>query len=243
MAILKPDKTTTLGGVTVNEFLLTKHNPRNIAMPSVKMEGIIGVTVHNTDWIRVANGTTPAEQYTRATYNGNMNDVRVHYYVDHVCAWQNLPLDLSGWHAADGSGNGNRKTIAIECIMSSAYNANDQKSEDNAARLAAALLKQYGLGIECLFTHTHWLNVKNGKSGTVDELNTMRNAYKMCPLYILPHWAAFKAKVQAYLTEGQIYRVRTSWDDVKSQTGAFKNLKVTIQSSPNFHKVENKIPI
>ena len=73
--------------LTVNEFLLTKHNPRNIAMPSVKMEGIIGVTVHNTDWIRVANGTTPAEQYTRATYNGNMKDVRVHYYVDHVCAW------------------------------------------------------------------------------------------------------------------------------------------------------------
>ena len=224
MAILKPDKTTTLGGVTVNEFLLTKHNPRNIAMPSVKMEGIIGVTIHNTDWIRVAKGTTPAEQYTRATYNGNMNDVRVHYYVDHTCAWQNLPLDLSGWHAADGSGNGNRKTIAIECIMSSAYNANDQKSEDNAARLAAALLKQYGLGIECLFTHTHWLNVKAGKTGAVDELNTMRNAYKMCPLYILPHWAAFKAKVQYYLDEGQIYRVRTSWDDVKSQTGAFKSL-------------------
>ena len=132
MAILKPDKTTNLGGVTVNEFLLTKHNPRNIAMPSVSMEGkIIGVTIHNTSWISVAKGTTPAEQYTRATYNGNMNDVRVHYSVDHTCAWQNLPLELSGWHAADGSGNGNRKTIAIECIMSSAYNANDQKSEDN----------------------------------------------------------------------------------------------------------------
>lgn len=27
-----------------------------------------------------------------------------------------------------------------------------------------------------------------------------------------------------YLDEGQIYRVRTSWDDVKSQTGVFKNL-------------------
>ncbi len=222
MAILKPDKTTTLGGVTVNEFLLTKHNPNHIDMPSVKMDGIIGVTVHNTEWIKTAAGTTPAEQYTRATYNGNMKDVRVHYYVDHTCAWQNLPLDLSGWHAADGSGN--RKTIAIECIMSSAYNANDQKSEGNAVRLAAALLKQYGLGIECLFTHTHWLNVKDGKTGTVDDLNTMRNAYKTCPLYILPHWAAFKAKVQEYLTDGQIYRVRTSWDDAKSQTGAFKSL-------------------
>ena len=234
MAILKADKTTNLGGVTVNEYLLTKHNPNHIAMPSVSMEGkIIGVTVHNTDWISVASGTTPAEQYTRATVNGNMNDVRVHYYVDNICAWQNLPLTLSGWHAADGSGNGNRRTIAIECIMSSAYNATDKKSEDNCARLAAALLKQYGLGISHLYTHTHWLNVRDGKSGTVDQLNTMQNKYKMCPLYILPHWSAFKAKVQKYLTDASdakptvknIYRIRKSWADAKSQIGAFSSLE------------------
>ena len=128
------------------------------------MEGkVIGITVHNTDWISVASGTTPAEQYTRATYNGNMKDVRVHYYVDNTCAWQNLPLTLSGWHAADGSGNGNHRTIAIECIMSSAYNSTDKKSEDNCARLAAALLKKYGLDINHLYTHTHWLNVRDGK--------------------------------------------------------------------------------
>ena len=77
MAILKPDKTTTLGGVTVNEYLLTKHNPNHIAMPSASMEGkVIGVTIHNTSWITTASGTTPSEQYTRATVNGNMNDVR-----------------------------------------------------------------------------------------------------------------------------------------------------------------------
>jgi N-acetylmuramoyl-L-alanine amidase CwlA len=201
-AILKPDKITTLGGVTVNEYLLIKHNPNKISMPTASMKDkVLGVTIHNTEWIKTAAGTTPAEQYTRATYNGNMKDVRVHYYVDHTCAWQNLPLDLSGWHAADGDGDGNLKTIAIECIMSSAYNANDQKSEDNAARLAAALLKQYGLGIECLFTHTHWLNVRDGKTGDVDALNTMKNAHKNCPAYILPHWAAFRAKVEKYLGE------------------------------------------
>ena len=236
MAILKPDNKTTFGGVTVNEYLLTKHNPNRIDMPSVSMEGkVIGVTVHNTDWISVASGTTPAEQYTRATVNGNMKDVRVHYYVDNTCAWQNLPLSLSGWHAADGSGNGNRRTIAIECIMSSAYNATDKKSEDNCARLAAALLKKYNLDINHLFTHTHWLNVKDGKSGTVDYLNTARNSYKMCPAYILPHWAEFKKKVQAYMNVGsstpatsspkQLYRVRKSWSDAKSQIGAFSSLE------------------
>ena len=50
MAILKPDATTTLNGVKINEYLLTKHNPNRIDMPSVSMAGkIIGVTVHNTD--------------------------------------------------------------------------------------------------------------------------------------------------------------------------------------------------
>ena len=235
MAILKPDTTTTMNGVTVNEYLLTKHNPNRIAMPSASMEGkIIGVTVHNTDWISVASGTTPAEQYTRATVNGNMKDVRVHYYVDNTCAWQNLPHSLSGWHAADGSGNGDRRTIAIECIMSSAYNVTDKKSEDNCARLAAALLKKYNLDINHLFTHTHWLNVRDGKSGTVDYLNTAKNPYKTCPLYILPHWFAFKAKVQSYMKSGTsvsknpttklLYRVRKSWSDAKSQIGAFSSL-------------------
>lgn len=203
MAILRPDTTTTLNRVKINEYLLTRHNPNRIAMPSVSMEGkIIGVTVHNTAWITTAAGTTPAEQYTRATVNGNMNDVRVHYYVDNTCAWQNLPHSLSGWHAADGSGNGNRRTIAIECIMSSAYNATDKKSEDNCARLAAALLKKYNLSIDHLYTHTHWLNVRDGKSGSVDYLNTARNFYKMCPLYILPHWSDFKKKVQGYMNAG-----------------------------------------
>ena len=236
MSILTPDKTTTLGGVNVKEYLLTGHNPNHIDMPSVSMAGkIIGVTVHNTDWITVARGTTPAEQYTRATVNGNMKDVRVHYYVDNTCAWQNLPRNLSGWHAADVSGNGNRRTIAIECIMSSAYNSTDKKSEDNCAKLAAALLKQYGLGINHLYTHTHWLNVRDGKRGTVDQLNTMHNSYKMCPAYILPHWAEFKKKVQSYLNAGtstisapstkQLYRVRKSWADTKSQLGAYSSLE------------------
>ena len=57
MAILKADKTTTMNGVTVNEYLLTNHNPNHIAMPSESMEGkIIGVTIHNTLPISEAEG-------------------------------------------------------------------------------------------------------------------------------------------------------------------------------------------
>ena len=199
MAFLTPDSTITIGGVKVRYYPIGHHNSRGIAMPPARTKSIIGVTIHNTDVIKAASGTTMAEQYTRATANGNMGTVRVHYYVDSVEAWQNLPTTLTAWHAADGSGDGNMRTIAIECIMSKAYTESDKKAEDNAARIAAELLKTYGLSIDHLYTHTHWLNVRDGKTGSVDYLNTAKHPYKMCPAYILPHWAAFKAKVAAYM--------------------------------------------
>lgn len=180
-SFLQPDSQVIMNGVIVNEYSLYKHNTKGISMPPLFKKKVIGVTIHNTEWINAATGTTPAEQYTRATRNGNMKDVRVHFYVDNVCAWQNLPYEYQGWHAADGSGNGNTATIAIECIMSSKYNDKDKRSEDNCARLAAALLKKYGLGINDLYTHTHWLNVRDGIKGTTDYLNTKkRTNVKYC---------------------------------------------------------------
>ena len=221
MAILKADKTTKMNGVTVNEYLLTKHNPNKIDMPTHKITNLIGITVHNTDRITVASNTTPAEQYTRATVNGNMKDVRVHFYVDDVCAWQCLPLDLSGWHATDGSGDGNRKTISIECIMNGSGDAKDKKAEGNCAKLVAYLLDKFKLKDTAIYSHNHWYSKK------------------YCPAYILPHWNNFKKKVISYRNkntaiEGNskpsnsvkaLYRVRVSWDNAKSQIGAFSSLE------------------
>jgi len=235
MAILKPDITYNWNGLKINEYLLTKHNTNKIDMPTTAMSNPIGITVHNTESISVSSSTTMAEQYTRATVNGNMKDVRVHFYVDDVCAWQNLPLSLSGWHAADGSGNGNSKTIAIEVIGDSA------KAEANAVKLTAYLLKQYGLNADSnLFTHTHWLNVMDGKSGTIDYLNTADNSRKMCPIYILPHWSTFKNNVKNALgtssstsssstssstSTSELYRIRKTWADSSSQIGAYSSLE------------------
>lgn len=235
MAILKPDMTYNWNGLKINEYLLTKHNINEIDMPTIAMSNPIGITVHNTESISVSSSTTMAEQYTRATVNGNMKDVRVHFYVDDTCAWQNLPLTLSGWHAADGSGNGNSKTIAIEVIGDSA------KAEANAVKLTAYLLKRYGLNADSnLFTHTHWLNVMDGKSGTIDYLNTADNPRKMCPVYILPHWSTFKNNVKNALgtssptsspstssstSTSELYRIRKTWADSSSQIGAYSSLE------------------
>ena len=202
MAFLVPDNKKMWKGVTINEYFLTAHNPNKINLPAKRSGDCIGVTIHNTDRIVTSAQTTPAEQYTRATYNGNMNTVRVHFYVDDAGAWQNLPLDYQSWHAgqngkadANGSIAGNAQTISIECIMNGSGDEKDLKARDNAARIAAYLLEIYGGE---LYTHNYWCNVRNGRKGTVDELNKLNDGYKNCPIYIRPKWDDFKALVQNY---------------------------------------------
>ena len=240
---LVPDKKKTFNGVTVNEFFLTAHNPNKISMPSKRSENCIGVTIHNTDRINVSVQTTPAEQYTRATYNGNMNTVRVHFYVDDKGAWQNLPLDWQSWHAGqsgkadkNGSQAGNAQTISIECIMNGSGDEKDRKARDNAARLAAYLLDSYGGE---LYTHNYWCNVRNGKKGTVDELNKLDDGYKNCPVYIRPKWDEFKALVQGYRKQansepadsGKMYYVQVGAFGSKANAEAY--LKQVKADYPN----------
>lgn len=221
MAILKPDKTTTVdNGLKINEYLLTAHNPNKISLPAKRTtaQPLIGVTLHNTDWIKVAAETSPAEQYVRATYNGNMGDTRVHYYVDDKCAWKDLDDAYTSWHAATGGqGQGNCNTISIECIMSSQSDAASLVSMENAAKLIAWIFKQYGWTVEKnLYTHNYWTNYKvTGKcSADIDTQSLTRvsttakcfnsaelaNASgKYCPVFILPQWEKFKTLVKKYM--------------------------------------------
>ncbi len=147
------------------------------------LSAIKGVTIHNTGRIKIPNGTTMAEQYTRATYpNCNMGSVRVHYYVDEDEAWQNLDEGEVGWHAADGNyGPGNSTTIAIEIIMDGTDAEYNRIAEDNGARLCAAILKRHGLDETAVYQHHDWYA-------------------KDCPAYIRPHWSAFLAAVRQYLS-------------------------------------------
>lgn len=130
------------------------------------------ITVHNTDDINPAKGTTKSEQYSRATYpNENMNTSRIHYYVCEVEAWQNL-LDIEiGWHVSYSlNAIANDQSISIEII------GPDAKAEENGARLVAYLMKKYNIPIENVRTHNSW-------SG------------KYCPCWILPHWDDFLERV------------------------------------------------
>ena len=202
--MLKPDKITTINGVKVSEYLLASHNVNKITLPPKRSKPLIGVTIHNTeDLSRVEDD---AEQYTRATVNGNMGTVRTHYYVDDLGAWQDLELDRCNWTCADGTGQGNMQTVAVECIMSGTTGTENLKARDNAARLAAYILHKYGLTANNLYTHTYWLHVRDGHTKLSDTANIDKwcaapHSYKTCPYYIIPDWLSFKKLVDKYINE------------------------------------------
>jgi N-acetylmuramoyl-L-alanine amidase CwlA len=191
--MLIPDKIRYENGVKINEKIIpwgsrwTKDDPASgfkkgdLYKSDKFLKPISYITIHNTNDLESVNDD--AEQYTRATWpNQNMGSVRVHYYVDDLGAWQNLLENERGWHAADGdSGPGNSTSIAIEIIENDGKSSEDQKSEDNGARLAAYLLYKYKLVIDRLTTHNHWYPKKE------------------CPEVLLPKWDSFKNKVNTYL--------------------------------------------
>lgn len=170
--------------------------------------GVIkGVTIHNTD--DLPGVVDDAEQYTRATWpNQNMGDVRVHYYIDENGAWQNLRLNEVGWHSGDTDDphGGNRATVALEVIMSGKPEDTtaDAAAVENAAKIAAQILYDNGLGIDQLYTHTYWINKKEGTifpDKMVQNVYVRNGVYKVCPKYILPHWGAFVSMVQSNLEQ------------------------------------------
>ena len=226
---LQPDKTINEYGLVIKEKLITAsggvkyYSNRKLNTPGNRPEYI---TIHNTPDINEAAGTNDAEQYARATYNNNMGDVVVHYYIDETDCWHILADDTVGWHAADGvNGPGNTKSVAVEIIMDGSGSSSDKLAEERGAKLAAILLHRYGLGIDRLKTHRDWY------------------PKKYCPAYILPHWSAFVNRVKAYLAEieaqekkaaaaaasaapGKHYRVQVGYYGVKANAEAMvKKLK------------------
>ncbi len=241
MALLTPNETYTLNGVTINEKIIPDgtrwknadkakaagFSANSLYKKQIKLNGGSGVplyiTIHNTD--DLGNVNDDAEQYTRATYNENMNSVRVHFYIDDLGAWQNLKAgtgmckaDPKGsaevsWHSGDGSvaDGGNMTSISIECIMNDTKE-HDEKAKDNTARIAAWLLWFYDLPIDRLVTHTFWVNKAAGKSFSDPDVqccNPIKDK-KWCPTYIFAssnaetarkNWLAFKSLVSSYIKQ------------------------------------------
>ena len=85
------------------------------------------------------------------------------YYIDDTECYQLVPENRGAWAVGDDNGYGrfafgvtNQNSISIEmCCSGGAYYVSE-KTQNNAAELAASLLKKYGLGIDRLKRHYQW---------------------------------------------------------------------------------------
>lgn len=104
-----------------------------------KMKQIIGVTNHNTANASPTAGSEAHARYLQNMENGDSTYVSVHFFVDCGCIVQCVPVDEFCYHAGDGNGDGNKKTISIEICE----NKEIELAEENAKKLNAALLLTY----------------------------------------------------------------------------------------------------
>lgn len=113
-----------------------------------------GICIHNT-----ANDASAKSERNNVNRWDNNAEVSFHIVVDDEEAIQLIPLNRNAWHAGDGgSGNGNRNYIAIEICYSKSGGDKFINAEKRAAKEVAALLKQYGWGIDKIKKHQDFSN-------------------------------------------------------------------------------------
>ncbi|MDR2939394.1 MAG: N-acetylmuramoyl-L-alanine amidase, partial [Clostridiales bacterium] len=77
-----------------------------------------------------------------------------HYTVDENEIYHHIPDTESAYHAGDGNGDGNTKSIGIEICMNS--DGNLLKATDQATELTASLCKKYGIPASNVVQHNRW---------------------------------------------------------------------------------------
>src|SRR5690554_2123651 len=106
------------------------------------------ITIHNTSNPR----STARNERAWLTNPANDRIASFHIVVDENEAIECIPLNEVAWHAGDGNGDGNRKSIGIEICESGNY----AQTLENAAQLVAKLLKERGWGVDRLRRHFDW---------------------------------------------------------------------------------------
>lgn len=107
------------------------------------------ITVHNTD-----NDASAANEI--AYMRRNSNQTSFHFAVDENEAVAGVRMDRNAWHAGDGNGNGNMKSIGVEICRSTGDLATFKKCEKNAAILIKAISETCRIPSSKIVQHNHW---------------------------------------------------------------------------------------
>ena len=108
-----------------------------------------GICIHNT-----ANDAPAINERNYMARADNQNEVSFHIAVDDKEAIQCIPFNRNAWASGDGgNGVGNRNYIHVEICYSKSGGDRFIKAEKRATKEVAALLKQYGWGIDKVKKH------------------------------------------------------------------------------------------
>jgi len=221
-------------------------------------DGLIGVNQYNNHW---------------NTYHPDGREVCVHAFIGKladgsVATYQTLPWDYRGWHAGGAANNTHIGfEICEDGLNDSAYFETVYRE---AAELCAYLCREYGLSEQNIICHSegatrgiasnhgdvmHWFP-KHGKNMDMfrADVKALLNSNFTPPVEENPSEESTTDEPivipeQEYperLKSGY-YRVRLSWDDPKSQIGAYRilaNAKAKVDLNPQYKVfADDGIPI
>ncbi len=185
------------------------------------------IVIHETD--NTNKGANALAHFNYWNTNPNANS-SVHFVVDDKRVIQLAELYWRCWHVGDNKGHSditNSNSIGIEICVNS--DGNYAKARQNAIELVKYLIPVTGIPASRVVRH-------------YDARG------KRCPRKMLDNpalWDDFKKAIQGQsaLAPSGLYRVRKSWDDAKSQIGAyavFENAKAACDSNPGYFVFDEK---
>ena len=131
--------------VTIKKQLVTNPNaPIGKSKNSKKK-----ITIHETANLTAGAG---AQAHANLQTRGNSRTASWHYQVDDKIAIQSFEDDVVCFHA--GTTEGNATSIGIEICVNS--DGDFKKAVQNAAELAAMLMKRHGLDLDDIVQHNHF---------------------------------------------------------------------------------------
>lgn len=170
---------------------------------------------NNPQWIIIhyVGGVSSAKNNVDYFYGGDRN-ASAQYFVDDNSIWQSVEDFNGAWHIGNSVREPNNwNSIGIEMCCQVGLIVSEA-TEDNTVELVQYLMKKYNIDIDHVVTHA-WTT----------------NYSKICPNWSNNNWSrwiSFLNKVSnqsAPQPSSELYRVRKSWVDSKSQLGAYSVLE------------------
>lgn len=165
-----------------------------------------GLTVHNTGNSGKGAGDESHSAHIQNVENNDTEYVSWHLTVDSDSVTQHIPLNEMAYHAGDGSGFGNTRTIGIE--IAEPIDQKYSMCEDNALKVIVWLMIQYNFSIDDVQPHRKYSSIK-----------------KLCPWRILKSQTTWEKDWKNFQTN----RILTTYNK-------YKEVKPVTQTKPVVEK-------